>query len=52
MVSKRSAFLALLASMASGAGAMAADLLGRSDPLPPPTVFQRFYLHVGPAGLF
>lgn len=52
MVSKRSAFLALLASMASGAGAMAADLLGRSDPLAPPTVFQRFYLHVGPAGLF
>lgn len=52
MVSKRSAFLALLASMASGAGAKAADLVRRDDPTPPPTAFQRFYLHVGPAGLF
>lgn len=53
MVSKRSVFFGLFASLAATAGAAAADLGRRSEPMPPPlTEFQRFYLHVGPAGLF
>lgn len=51
MVSKRSALFALLANLVPAAGATAADLGRRSEPLPM-TEFQRFYLHVGPAGLF
>jgi len=53
MVSKRAIFLGLCAGLTSAAAA-AADLgLRGVPPAPPPlTEFQRFYLHVGPAGLF